>query len=383
VKFLPLIWAGLWRKRARTVLTLLAVIVAFVLFGVLHGVTAAIDGIANQMSDTRLRLQSKVNIQEALPLAHMQTIEAVPGVAEVGFYNFFAGYYQEPANSVSVGAIDVERLDAVFPEIELEPDHVDAMLRTRNGALVGRDLAAQRGWKIGDRLPLKSAVWTRKDGASDWTFEIVGEYGSSSGKVPTNELWINYSYFDEARAFANGTVTLYFVQIDDASRSAQIAEEIDRRFANSPFETQTLNEKDWLRAQIAQIGDIGFFINAIIGSVLFTLLFLTCNTMIQSVRERTPELAVLKTYGFSNARVVGLVLAESLLLCGFAAAIGLWLASIVSPMIYRAIEAGGISLPMNVIALGFAVAALVALVSAALPALRAQRLSIVDALAGR
>ncbi len=383
MKYLPLVWAGLWRKRVRTVLTLLCVVVAFTLFGMLHGVTAAIDGIVDAMSDTRLRIMSRVNILEALPLAHMQRIATVPGVEGVSYYNFFAGYHQDPRNGVQVGAIDVETFNAIYPDIQLEPRYVEAMKQTRNGALVGEDLAAERGWKIGDRLPLGSAVWTRKDGAQSWDFEIVGMYRSPSGRVPTTELWVNYAYFDEARAARNGTVTLYFVKINDPSRAAEISENIDALFANSMFETQTQSEKDWLRAQIAQIGDMAFFVNSIIAAVMFALLFVTGHTMMQSVRERIPELAVLRTYGFSNTAIVSLVFTESLVLCGVAAGLGLGIAAAISPAIYRELNAGGLTMPLSVVALGLALAAAFALASALLPALRAQRLSIVDALAGR
>jgi putative ABC transport system permease protein len=383
MKYLPLIWAGLWRKRARTVLTLLCIVVAFGLFGMLHGFTAAIDGIIDAMSDTRLRTMSRVNITEALPLAHGQRMATVPGVQQVSYYNFFAGYYQDPRNSVQVGAIDVESFSTVYPDIQLEPQYVEAMQKTRNGALVGEDLAKERGWKIGDRIPLGSAVWRRKDGEESWDFEIVGSYRSPTGRMPTSELWMNYAYFDEARAAGNGTVTLYFVKIADQARAAEISENIDGLFANSTFETQTQSEKDWVRAQIGQIGDVGFFVNAISAAVMFALLFVTGNTMMQSVRERTPELAVLKTYGFSDAAIVGLVVAESLLLCCVAAAIGIGISAAISPSLFREFGVGGLNLPLSVIGLGFGVAAVFAVLSAALPALRAQRLSIVDALAGR
>jgi putative ABC transport system permease protein len=194
---------------------------------------------------------------------------------------------------------------------------------------------------------------------------------------------MNYAYFDEARTFGNGTVATYMVGIDDPERAAAISENIDRLFVNSPAETQTQNERDWIRGRINQIGDMAFFINAIIGAVLFTLLFLTGNTMMQSVRERIPELAVLKTYGFSNGKVMALVFAESLALCGVAAGIGLGLAALVAPVVYRTIGAGGISFPMSVLAIGLVLGAAVAVLSALPPARRAQRLSIVDALAGR
>ena len=383
MKYLPLIWAGLWRKRVSTVLTMFCVVFAFALFGLLHGFSAALDGIIDAMSDTRLRSMSRVNITQPLPLAHRARMQTVPGVDEVSYYNFFAGYYQDRRDSVQVGAIDVASFNAIYPDIKIEPRYIDAMLHTRNGALVGEDLANERGWKIGDQLPLGSAVWTRKDGAENWDFEIVGSYRSPTGRVPTSELWINYDYFDEARAAANGTVTLYFLKIHDSASAAAISERVDALFANSTNETQTQSEKDWVRAQIAQIGDIAFFVNAIILAVMFALLFVTGNTMMQSVRARIPELAVLKTYGFSNTAVMSLVLAESVILCSVAAALGIGIAAVISPPIYRQFGAGGLNLPVAVVAMGMGLAILFAIVSASLPALRAQRLSIVDALAGR
>ena len=173
------------------------------------------------------------------------------GVEGVGYYAWFGGYYQDPRTQISVGAVDVDRLHSMFPELKLKDEYAAAMRTTRNGALIGRDLAATRGWKIGDRIPLKSTIYLRKDGAQEWDFEIVGIYDFGDGKIPTNELWFNYSYFDEARTFGNGTVSMYFAKIADPSRSGPISESIDQLFANSTFETQTLNERDWLRGRIA------------------------------------------------------------------------------------------------------------------------------------
>jgi putative ABC transport system permease protein len=383
MKYFPLIWAGLRRKPVRTILTLFSVIVAFVLFGALHGVTAAIDGLINGMSDTRLRIQSKVSLVEPLPISYLARIESVKGVEGVGYYAWFGGYYQEPKNQISVGAVDVDRLHSMFPELNLKDEYAAAMRSTRNGALIGRDLAATRGWKIGDKLPLKSNIYMRKDGAPQWDFEIVGIYDFGDGKIPTNELWFNYAYFDEARTFGNGTVMMYFAKIANPASSGAISEAIDQQFANSTFETQTVNERDWLRGRIAQIGDMQFFVNAIVAAVMFTLLFLTGNTMMQSVRERIPELAVLKTYGFGNASILALVFGEALLLCVAAAGIGLGIAAALSPMIYRQIGAGGMSFPLNVIWTGIALSAAVAIVSSLPPARRVQTLNVVDALAGR
>ena len=383
MKYFPLVWAGLWRKPVRSILTLLSIIVAFVLFGALHGVTAAIDSLINGMSDTRLRIQSKVSLTEPLPMAYLARIESVKGVEGVGYYSWFGGYYQEPRNQISVGAVDVDRLHNMFPELNLKEEYAAAMRTTRNGALIGRDLAATRGWKIGDKLPLKSNIYMRKDGAPEWDLEVVGIYDFGDGKIPTNELWFNYAYFDEARTFGNGTVMMYFAKIANPASSGAVSEAIDQQFANSTFETQTLNERDWLRGRIAQIGDMQFFVNAIVAAVLFTLLFLTGNTMMQSVRERIPELAVLKTYGFSNAAIMSLVFGEALLLCVAASGIGVAIAAGLSPMIYRQIGAGGMSFPLSVVGTGIAIAAGVAIVSSLPPARRVQTLNVVDALAGR
>jgi putative ABC transport system permease protein len=383
IKYFPLIWAGLWRNPVRTVLTMLCIVVAFMLFGLLHGITSSIDEVIDQMSDTRLRIQSRVNIAQGLPIAYLPRIENVSGVTGVAYYSWFGGYYQDPRNQVQTGAIDVDRLFTLYPELQIADEHIEAMRATRTGALMGRDLAETHGWQVGDRVPIGSQIWPRADGSYDWAFDIAGVYTFGDGSIPSNELWINYDYFDEARSLARGTVSLYFARIDDAERSAEIAEDIDALFANSLDETQTQNEKDWIRAQINQVGDINAFLNAIILAVLFTLLFLTGNTMMQSVRERIPELAVLKTYGFGNLSIVTLVVAEAALLCIAAAAVGLTIASYLVPSIYRLIGAGALPMPWSVVTAGIILAALVALVSALPPAWRAQRLDVADALAAR
>jgi putative ABC transport system permease protein len=383
MKYLPLIWAALRRKRARTALTFFSIVIAFALFGLLHGVTAAIDSTIEQWSDTRLRIQSRVNITEALPLAHLPRIERVDGVKQSAFYLWFGGYYQDPRNTVSAAAIDPARMFAMYPELRVPPEQLDAMRTTRTGALIGRELAAKYGWQVGDRVPLSSRIWRHDDGSYEWAFDVVGIYSADRPGVPTDELWMNYEYFDEARAAAKGTVSIYFVSIDDASRSAAIAEDIDALFANSSDETQTLNEKDWVRGRIEQIGDIGFFVNAIVGAVLFALLFVTANTMAQSVRERIPELAILKTCGFRNSTLTWLVLAEAISLCVVAAVIGLGLAAAGFPGVIRGLGIGAAPMPWSVVAMGIALAGVVGIASAAAPVFRAGRLQIVDALAGR
>ena len=385
MKYFILIWAGLWRKPLRTILTLLSILVAFLLFGTLHGVTSSFDDAIDQMSDTRLRVQSRVNLIESLPIAYLPQIEALPGVDRVGYYQALVAYYQEPRNSLQVGAVGLDGFLDVYPEIVVPEEQVEAMRRTRTGALVGRDLAEEFGWNVGDRVTLRSQIFTHADGSDVWDFDVAGiyEFDEAFGDFAAREMYVHYDYFDESRVQAPGMVLLYFVKVDSPERAAAVGQRIDALFENSSFATQSLNEKDWVRNQIQRVGDIDFFVNAIIGAVFFTLLFLTGNTMWQSVRERIPELAVLKTYGFGNATIVSLVVAESLLLCVSAAGIALAIAATVFPQIFRSMGIGGLPLPGSVIALGIAIGVLVAIVSALPPAWLAQRLNVVDALARR
>lgn len=384
MKFFPLVWAGLWRKRVRTALAMISVAIAFWLYGTLDGVTAAFDDALTAMtSDVRLRTQSKQNVRAGLPLAYRPRIEAVPGVRDVGFVTFVGGLYQESVDFIEVSAIDIERVDA-GGSFDVDPAYVEAMRRLRTGAVIGPELVRRYGWKIGDRVTVRSPMWAKVDGSNDWTFDIVGIYGIPEGAFPADgNFWINYDYFDAERAFAKGTVTFYTLRVNDADRAAAIAAEIDALFANSADETLTQSERDFFGAQIERVGNIGFIVNSIIGAVLFALLFVTGNTMMQSIRERIPELAVLKTYGFSNLAVNLLVFAESALLCVTAAIVGLVTAALLFPTMFDAMGVAPIPMETGVLVSGVAIAVAMAAVSAWLPTWRAQRLNVVDALAGR
>jgi putative ABC transport system permease protein len=383
MKYLPLIWAGLWRKKIRTILTLSSIVVAFLLFGLMEGVTAGLDDAIEGLTDeSRLMVQSRVNIIEPLPIAYVPRIENVDGVHEVAAYGFFGGYFQDERSPINTGAVTVEEFFGMYREFEVPPEQYATMLRTRNGAIVGAALMERFGWSIGDRVPLGSTIWTTQQGSNTWEFEIVGVF-TAQEDVPADDFYVHYDYFDEERTFGNGTVAVFTVKLDDVSRSDEIADEIDSLFLNSTNETQTMNEREFTRAQINQIGDINFFVNAIAGAVMFTLLFLTANTMMQSVRERIPEFAVLKTYGFSNTAVTSFICAESLILCVGSALIGLAIAAASFPSVFQAMGILPLPLPMSVVQAGCLIAAGLALISALPPAIRAQRASIIDALTGR
>lgn len=380
MKFLPLLWAGLWRKRTRTVFTLLSIVVAFVLFGMLQGVNAVFNNAVNAAAVDRLDVVSRVTFTEPLPYGYLSQIESIPGVAGVAYQSWFGTYYQDPKNFVFSFPLDPERFFPLFPELLLPKDELASLVHTRTGAVIGRDLAKKYGWKIGDRVPLHSVIWTQaSNGSSDWQFDIVGIFDG-----PTNDassFFFNYSYFDEARAFSKGKVGWYIVKVKNPKEAMQVAAAIDKHFANSPDETKTQTEKEFSQSFIKQQADINFIVTAILGAVFFTLLFLTGNTMMQSVRERVPELAVLKTLGFTDSAVVALVLAEALVLCLIAALIGLGIAALIFPAMKDYI--GEAHLPANVLVSGAALAVLLALCTGLPPAWRTARLNIVDALAAR
>lgn len=381
MKYLPLLWSGLWRKRTRTWLTLAAITVAFLLFGLLQGVNAAFGhSIAASRLD-RLYVQSRISFTEPLPSAYQAQIEAVPGVDNVAYGNWFGGYFQDAKNFVFSFAVDADRFFSIYPELGVPPDQLQALINIRTGAIIGIDLAKKYGWKIGDKVPLKSQIWTHADGSYDWDFDVVGIFDDQADPGQNGGLYFNYKYFDEGRGFGKGTIGWYIVHLTDISKAGDVAKTIDAMFANSTDETKTQNEKENTQSFLRQFGDIQFMVTSIIGAVFFALLFLTGNTMMQSIRERVPEFAVLKTLGFSDAGVLAMVFGESLLLCVCAALIGLGGAVLMFPFMKGVI--GVASLPPVVLAMGIGCAVLLAILIGLWPAAKVRRLSIVDSLAGR
>lgn len=379
-----LISAGLLRKKMRTVLTILSIVVAFVLFGLLQGINQDIKrGIGGSAND-RLWTTSRSGGLSSMPISLMSRIATVGAVRSIVHVSLFGGYYQEAKNALPAFATNPEALAVVYPELNIGPALIGAMKTTRAGVLVGRALANKYGWKVGDKIPVGSTLWVGRDGGRTWTFDIVGIVDADQKYAHTSlgdAFWINYDYWDEARSVDLHHVHQFIVQVDDPSRATAISAEIDKLFANSSDETRTQSENAAIQSQFKQLADIDFIANSIVGAAMFTLLFLTANTMAQSVRERIPELAVLKALGFSGGRVCALVLAESLLLCIFSATVGLLLSAVAVKTLGASV--GALTVPWEVIVVGLTVAVALAVMSGLPPAVRAQRLSIVDALAGR
>jgi putative ABC transport system permease protein len=387
MKYFPLIWATLWRKKTRTILTLLSVMIAFLLFGMLETVDYAFSHPSSGGTGAdKLITTNKYSITLSLPFSDLQQIRSVPGVAAVTWFTWFGGYYQEPKNFVFVIPIDSDSyFDYHKDELIVSERDMQAFASTRTGALVNVALMKKYGWKIGDKVPLHSTIWTqKKDGSLDWIFDIVGTFDvkdPTQASAQSSSLLFHYEMFDEGRSFGKGNVSWFQERILDPAKSAALAAQIDALFANSSDETKTQPASDFAMTFLKQLGDIGFVVHAILGAVFFTLLFLTGNTMMQSVRERIPELAVLKTLGFTDGTVLGLVIAESLLLCMLAALIGLALSYLALPLVKTQLQ--GVQLSPLALIPGIGIAVLLALIVGAPPALRASRLNIVDALADR
>jgi putative ABC transport system permease protein len=387
MKYFPLIWATLWRKKTRTIFTLLSVVVAFLLFGMLETVDYAFaHPSAGVTGADKLVTTNKYSITLSLPFADAQQIRSVPGVDEVTWISWFGGYYQESKNFVFALPVDTDSYFNLHKgEFLVNDAQMQNYRNTRTGALVNDALMKKFGWKIGDRVPLHSTIWTQKsDGSLDWTFDIVGSFSvkdPTQASAQSSSLLFHYELFDEGRSFGKGQVGWFEERIGDPSQAAQLSSRIDALFANSPNETKTQPSNDFTMAFIKQFGDIGFVLRAILGAVFFTLLFLTGNTMMQSVRERIPELAILKTLGFGDSLVLALVLAEALMLCLIAAVIGLALSYLALPIIKQGLQ--GVELSPKALIPGLGAAVLLALIVGMPPALRAMRLNIVDALADK
>ena len=384
MKFFPLLWATLWRKKTRTVFTLLSIVVAFLLFGILETVDDAFanPGVGVAGAD-KLITTNKYSITLQLPFSDTQQIRSVPGVAEVTWLSWFGAYYQESKNFIFALPIDTDTYFNLHKDEFMVSDaELNAFRTTRTGALVNAALLTKFGWKVGDKVPLHSTIWTQKDGSLDWTFDIVGSFRAKDATQQSQQsssVLFHYEMFDEGRSFGKGNVGWFEERVANPSEAGAIAGRIDALFANSSDETKTQPAKDFTMAFIKQFGDIGFVLHAILGAVFFTLLFLTGNTMMQSVRERIPELAVLKTLGFGDGTVLGLVISESLLLCLTAAVIGLALSYAALPIIKQGLQ--GVELSPRALLPGLGVAVILALIVGFPPALRAMRLNIVDALA--
>jgi len=377
--------ANLFRKKTRTVLTILSVIMAFLLFGLLQSLNSIFSAGADFVGATRLITQARVSFTQPLPLGLVPKIEAVPGVVRIGYSQWFGGIWQENTQ-VFVFAVDPRRYHDVYPEYVMPEQQWQAFANTRTAMIAGRMLADKYGWKVGQKVPLSSNIFPQKNGSKSWQFDLVGIFDGKdeNWQKQTSQVLINYDYFNEANQFVKDRANFFILKLAAGADGAAVSKTVDAMFENSPDETKTQTEKDFNIGFVKQIGDIGLIVRWILFAVFFTLLLVVSNTMAQSVRERIPELAVLKTLGFSDGSVLGFVLAEAVALCLVGGIIGLALATLLGSMVEKG-TGGQFQLNVNglIWAIGMVAILVMSLAVGLLPGLRARRLKIVDALAGR
>ena len=380
MKYFPLIWSNLFRRKMRTLFTLLSIVTAFVLFNYLSAVSVAFSMGVDVAGSDRLMLIHKVSFIQLLPESYQTRILAVDGVNHVTHATWFGGVYQDPRNFFAQFAVEPEGYLELYPEFLLPDEAKERWYRDRTGTVVGRTLADRFDWEVGDRIPLQGTIWRTQSGDT-WEFTIDGIYDGAEQGTDTTQFLFHYDYLAEANSQGRGFVGWYHLRVDDPSRAVQIGETIDSRFANSPYETTTSTEQAFVQAFASQIGDIGAMMTAIMVAVLFTILLVTANTMGQSVRERTNELAVLKTLGFTDGGVLWLVLVESILIAVVGGTIGLGLSWII---IQQGDPTGGFLpaffVPPSDLVLGAGLTLFLGVASGVLPGVQAVRLKIVDAL---
>ena len=386
MKYFSLIWSALFRSKTRTFLTLLSVIAAFLLFGLLDSVRVAFNSGGSVAGADRLVVTSRLSITQMLPYSLTPQIESTPGVKKATYAAWFGGIYQDPKNFFPNFSVS-DNFFELYPEYVIDPAQLKAWQADRTGAIVGESLAKRFKWKVGDTIPLQATIFPQKDGSNAWPLKLRGTFKLADSKRAgeENQLVFHWKYFDEANQYTNGMVGWYVVKLDNPDHATRVAKAIDAISLNSSHETKAQTEQAFNQSFAKQFADIGLIVTAIMAAVFFTLLLLTGNTMSQAVRDRIPELAVLKTLGFTNGTVLTLVLVESILLILLGGLIGMGVAAIIIPILSAA--SGGLislpSIPAQTWGLGMGLMLAIGLVVGALPAMRAMRLKIVDALAGR
>ncbi|MEO6518776.1 MAG: FtsX-like permease family protein [Pseudoxanthomonas sp.] len=376
----------MFRSKTRTFLTLLSVIAAFLLFGLLDSVRVAFNSGGSVAGADRLVVASRLSITQMLPYSLTTQIESTPGVKKATYAAWFGGIYQDPKNFFPNFSVS-DNFFEMYPEYVIDPAQLKDWQNDRTGAIVGEALAKRFKWKVGDTIPLQATIFPQKDGSNAWPLKLSGTFklADSKRRGEENQLMFHWKYFDEANQYTNGMVGWYIVKLDNADHAARVAKAIDAISQNSSHETKAQTEQAFNQSFAKQFADIGLIVTAIMAAVFFTLLLLTGNTMSQAVRDRIPELAVLKTLGFTNGTVLTLVLVESILLIVLGGVLGMAIAAILIPILSAA-SGGMLSLPgipAQTWGVGLALMLGIGIVVGALPAMRAMRLKIVDALAGR
>jgi putative ABC transport system permease protein len=383
--YLQFLLSNLTRKKTRTALTFLSILVAFLLYGMLRSLVAAFEMGADIVGEDRLITINKVTLIQPLPYAYLNKVRAIEGVEMATPANWFGGYYQDQKNQFGQFPVEADTYLKMYEDMfSVLPEQIAAWKKNRMGVIIGQGLVDKFKWKIGDRVPLVG-MFPQKNGSTTWEFVVEGIYKAKVKGADTSAMLMHYDYFDEARQFGEGTLGWLIIKVKNPQESARIAAQVDALFANSANETKTSSEKDFAKSFAKQFGDIGLITTLILSAVFFTMLLVAGNTMAQSFRERIPELAILKAIGFADRTVMLLILMEALLISLLGGVVGLILAKIAINGLAENLAATlpGLFMSNTVFLYGLALTLVFGVVTGIIPALQGLRLNIVSAIRKR
>ena len=380
---LILIRKNLFRRKLRAILMIVSILIAFAIFGVLASFERAFNAGQDRATADRLVVVNKINFTQPLPISYYNRVAAIDGVAGVTHLNWFGGYYQEPRNFLIALAVEPESYMKLYDaDYIFSPEARSAFIRERTGILVGERLLVKWGWKVGDHVPISSNIYSRKDGSHTWDFTIVGSFAGRTPQSDTNVMLLSYDYFDETRSFGKDQIGWLGLRTASVAVNDRVTKTIDEMFANSPYETATDSEKAFNKAFAAQLGNIALIVGMVVGAAFVTILMIVGNTMVMTVRERTREIGVLKTLGFSGGRILRLVLGESILLALLGGLPGLGIAFVLIASMRDSLMSfvPTLSLAPDVAAAAVGLMVVLGILTGLVPALNAMRLNIVTAL---
>lgn len=381
-----LVSKNLWRKPLRTILLLVSIFMAFLIFGLLVGFNFAYEKTIETSSPAnRLIVNNKINFTQPMPVAYVNRIARVPGVKDLTYFSWFGAFYQDQRTSrfVGFGVEPTSYIRVYADQIKMPEDQKRAFETERTGMIAGRDVAERYGWKVGETIPISSNIFTQPDGRRAWDMKLVGIFDGARPSDNTSVIYFNFDYVNETRSFARDFIGSVAVMTESPEANDRVIQAIDATFANSPYETATVDEKTFNRAFLQQAGDINFLITMVVGAAFLAILMIVGNTMVTAVRERTREIGVMKTLGFTGPRVLRMVLGESLLLALIGAACGLAVAALLLKGMEQAAPFGALDMQPVVVGLALVLAVGLGLLTGMIPAMSALRMRIVDALASR
>jgi putative ABC transport system permease protein len=380
---LTLVRKNLFRRKLRAILMMVSIFVAFLIFGMLASFERAFNAGEDVAAADRLVVVNKINFTQPLPIAYFNRVRAVEGVRQTTHLNWFGGYFQDPKNFLIVLAVEPQSyLEVYGKDFDVPASAREAFLRERTGALVGETMANKWGWKVGDRVPIASNIFSQKNGSRTWDMTIVGVVKARRAQVDTNFMVFQYAYFDETRNFGKDQIGWMALNTASPEVNERVIKSIDGMFANSGFETATDTEKAFNKAFAAQLGNIALIVVLVVGAAFATILMIVGNTMVMAVRERTREIGVLKTLGFSRRRVLAMVLGESVLLALIGGLPGLGAAALFTFLVHDSVNnfVPGLSVTPGIALAALGLMLTLGLATGLIPAINAMRLNIATAL---